>query len=70
MPVVDFTGERRQLRTWNAGVKATGIAGGVGYVVAGNHFDTDGYRDHSAALREIVNAKLTFDASPTRRASR
>ena len=32
----------------------------VGYVVAANHFDTDGYREHSAAPRDVVNAKLVF----------
>ena len=34
-----------------------------GYVAAFSNFDTDGYRDHSAALRQIANAKLTFDAT-------
>jgi iron complex outermembrane receptor protein len=37
-----------------------GPAGPLGYVVAANHFATDGYRDHSSATRDIVNAKLAF----------
>lgn len=49
--------------TYNAGVKATGTASTVGYVVAANHFETDGYRAHSAATRNVVNAKLVFDAA-------
>src|SRR5258706_2370422 len=49
--------------TWTAGLKANGRVGPVGYVVAGSHFDTDGYRDHSAATRDLVNSKLTV--SPT-----
>ena len=49
--------------TYNAGLKATGFAGPVGYVAAFNRFDTDGYREHSAAQREIANAKLTFAPS-------
>jgi iron complex outermembrane recepter protein len=47
--------------TYNAIVKARGIARGVGYVLAANHFSTDGYRDHSEASRDLVNTKLKFD---------
>jgi iron complex outermembrane receptor protein len=49
--------------TYNAGVKASGTAGALGYVVAANRFDTDGYRQHSAAQRELVNAKLVYAPS-------
>jgi iron complex outermembrane receptor protein len=42
------------------GAKLSGRAGAVGYVLADSHFDTDGYRDHSAATRDVVNAKLAF----------
>src|SRR4029453_5811951 len=35
----------------------------IGYVAAFSSFDTDGYREHSSALRQIANAKLTFDAT-------
>ena len=42
--------------------KASGRAGAFGYVLSASHFQTDGYRDHSAARRDIANAKLTFDA--------
>ncbi len=65
IPVVNFTASVGSYGTSNVGVKATGIAGGVGYVAAFSNFDTDGYRDHSAALRQIANAKLTFDATET-----
>ncbi len=53
--------------TYNAIVKLEGIARGVGYVLAGNHFATDGYRDHSEASRDLVNAKLKFDVDPDTR---
>ncbi len=53
--------------TYNAILKADGIYRGVGYVVAGNHFATDGYRDHSEATRELANAKLKFDLDPDTR---
>ena len=42
--------------------KASGRAGAFGYLLSASHFQTDGYRDHSAARRDIANAKLTFDA--------
>src|SRR6266550_4007729 len=60
-PVVDFAASVGSYTTYNAGLKATGTAAGVGYVIAGNHFETDGYRAHSAATRDIVNAKLVFN---------
>jgi iron complex outermembrane receptor protein len=53
--------------TYNAIVKAEGIANGAGYVLAANHFATDGYRDHSEASRDLVNAKLKFAIDPDTR---
>jgi iron complex outermembrane receptor protein len=53
--------------TYNAIAKVEGIAHGIGYVVAGNHFATDGYRDHSEASRDLVNAKLKFNVDPDTR---
>jgi iron complex outermembrane receptor protein len=47
--------------TYNAIAKASGIVGGAAFVVAANHFSTDGYRDHSEASRDLLNAKLKFD---------
>src|SRR5450755_1067982 len=46
--------------TWNAIAKLGGETHGVNYMMAGNHFETDGYRDHSAASRDQFNAKLKF----------
>ncbi|MFO1324732.1 MAG: TonB-dependent receptor [Burkholderiales bacterium] len=59
-PVADASLGIGSYTTYNAGVKAVGTAASVGYVVAANEFDTDGYRAHSAASRAIVNAKLVF----------
>ncbi len=42
------------------GAKAVGAVGSFGYVVSGSDFHTDGYREHSAAERNIGNAKLTW----------
>jgi iron complex outermembrane receptor protein len=47
-------GERRE----NA--KLSGSAGALGYVLSGSSFRTDGYRDHSAARRDIANGKLSW----------
>ncbi|MBC7732511.1 MAG: TonB-dependent receptor [Bacteriovorax sp.] len=38
----------------------SGSSGTMGYVLGVSHFTTDGYRDHSAAERNIGNAKLTL----------
>lgn len=42
------------------GLKASGAEGAFGYVVSGSAFRTDGYREHSAAERQIGNVKLTW----------
>jgi len=47
--------------TSNTVGKVEGIAAGLKGVLAANHFQTDGYRDHSHASRDLVNAKLKFD---------
>ncbi|MEO8133755.1 MAG: TonB-dependent receptor [Betaproteobacteria bacterium] len=60
---VKFNAGAGSFGTWTAGAKANGRMGPVGYVIAGSHLDTDGYRDHSAASRDLLNAKLTIDAA-------
>jgi len=40
-------------------MNAQGKAGAVGYVLDASRFETDGYRDHSAATRDQAYAKLT-----------
>ncbi|HFK4063384.1 TPA: TonB-dependent receptor PqqU [Kluyvera ascorbata] len=50
--------------TWHYGMKASGAvgdgthAGDVDYTVSTNRFTTHGYRDHSAARKNLANAKL------------
>jgi iron complex outermembrane receptor protein len=48
------------------GAQTLGAAGPVDYNLAVSRFETDGYRDHSAAQRDSVNARLGFDLGPTR----
>lgn len=47
--------------TWNAIAKLGGQTQGLNYMMAANHFETDGYRDHSTASRDQFNAKLKFE---------
>ncbi len=45
-------------RTWKAGGQLGGTTGVLNYVADISRFETDGYRDHSAAMRDQLNAKL------------
>ncbi|WP_186465214.1 TonB-dependent receptor family protein [Xanthomonas vasicola] len=53
--------------TVNVGAQLLGQQGAVHYNLAANHFETDGFRDHSRAKRDSVNAKLGFDLAEGRR---
>jgi len=44
--------------TQRESLKASGATGAVNYLLDGSHFETDGYREHSAAQRDIANGKL------------
>ncbi len=43
------------------GASLRGANGAFGYALAGNVFDTDGWREHGAAQRRSLNAKLHYD---------
>jgi len=47
--------------TLSTGAQLRGQQGPVRYNVAANHFSTDGWREHSRARRESVNARLGTD---------
>jgi iron complex outermembrane recepter protein len=53
------TAEYGSFNTQRYAVKATGDNGLVNYVVDGSHFQTDGYRVHSSAERDLFNAKAS-----------
>jgi iron complex outermembrane receptor protein len=56
------TGVRAEYGTFNTqryAMKTTGDSGPVNYVVDGSHFQTDGYRVHSDAERNLFNAKVS-----------
>ncbi|HEX7055493.1 MAG TPA: TonB-dependent receptor, partial [Burkholderiales bacterium] len=49
--------------TWRGAAKLGGQFGALNGVGSVSRFHTDGYREHSAATRDLVNAKLRYDAS-------
>ena len=58
---VDAMVEAGSLDTRREALKAAGTVGPVNYLVDAAHFQTEGYRDHSAAERENLNAKVRVD---------
>jgi iron complex outermembrane receptor protein len=46
--------------TLRGSLQAAGGAGQWGYLASASHFETDGYRAHSAAERDLGNLKLTW----------
>ncbi|HET7371525.1 MAG TPA: TonB-dependent receptor [Gammaproteobacteria bacterium] len=42
-------------------LEAGGTAGKLNYILDVSHFETDGYREHSAAARDHARGKLTYD---------
>lgn len=63
-PTLEAGGYFGSDNTWRYGVKATGAtgdgtqAGDVNYAISGTRFTTQGYRDHSAARKNLGNGKL------------
>jgi iron complex outermembrane receptor protein len=53
--------------TSSTGVQLKGQVAAMHYNVAANHFRTDGWREHSAARRESLNARLGFELAPGQR---
>ena len=47
--------------TWRAVASLVGGSEGVAYAVDGTAFATNGYRDHSAATRELLNVAARID---------
>jgi len=50
--------------SWRAGLKAGGKDGTADWMISGSHFHTNGYRDHSDADREQLNAKVAIALAP------
>lgn len=52
---------------YTLGAQLRGASGGLGYHLAASRFDTQGYRDHSAARRDSLNARFDFRIDPSRK---
>ena len=66
-PIAAFNAGGGNYDTYSLGAKLRGTTANAGYVVAANAFDTEGYRDHSSARRDVVNAKLRVDLTDATR---
>jgi iron complex outermembrane receptor protein len=64
-PRAEIVASAGSYEMWTAGLKLSGSGAGGRYVAAASRFDTGGYRDHSAARRDLINAKATFDLAGT-----
>ncbi len=62
-PTVETTLSAGSYGSRKADLNAQGSSAGVGYVIDASRFETDGYRDHSAATRDQAFAKLTMAPS-------
>ena len=62
---VEGTAAYGTFNTERYALKTTGDNGVVNYVVDASHFQTDGYRFHSDAERNLFNGKLRFAPSDT-----
>ena len=62
-PTAEVTSAVGGYGTWRAGVSGAVGTDGVAVAVDGGRFSTEGYRDHSAATRDLVNAR-GFVATP------
>jgi len=60
-PEVDFRAYGGSYGTTEESTKAAGIASGVEYLLNISHYNTDGYRQHSAAWKDQATAQLRFD---------
>jgi|UPI000481EFC4 iron complex outermembrane receptor protein len=57
-PKLAFSLAAGSFGTTRIGSTVGGSSGAVDYLLSGSHFETDGYRDHSAAERNIANGKM------------
>ena len=52
---------------YTLGAQLRGASGDLGYNLAASRFDTQGYRDHSAARRDSLSARFDFRIDPSRK---
>lgn len=59
-PTLTLSGAAGSYGTSRSGLKFGGQSGALNYIADASHFETTGYRDHSAAEKNLGNAKLKF----------
>lgn len=59
-PLLGFSLAGGSFGTARVGSKLSGSSGAIDYLLSASRFHTDGWREHSAADREIQNGKLGF----------
>ena len=62
-PMLTINGAAGSYGTSRSGLKFGGQSGALNYVGGASHLETTGYRDHSAAEKDLGNAKLKFALS-------
>jgi len=62
-PTLTLSGAAGSYGTSRSGLKFGGQSGALNYIGDASHFETTGYRDHSAAEKNLGNAKLKFALS-------
>jgi iron complex outermembrane receptor protein len=62
-PTLTINGAAGSYGTSRSGLKFGGQSGALNYIGGASHLETTGYRDHSAAEKDLGNAKLKFALS-------
>jgi iron complex outermembrane recepter protein len=57
-PRLSYSAAGGSFGTWRQSVQLSGSQGAVDYLLGASRFHTDGWREHSAARRDIANGKL------------
>ncbi|WP_348541061.1 TonB-dependent receptor [Variovorax sp. TBS-050B] len=57
-PRLSYSAALGSFGTWRQSLQASGAQGAVDYLIGASRFHTDGWREHSAARRDLVNGKL------------
>lgn len=57
-PRLSYAAAGASFGTWRQGMEASGAEGRIDYRFGAHRFDTDGWRNHSSATRDLVNGKL------------
>jgi len=63
-PTLDLDAFAGRYGTWRLGTRVGATQGALGALLDASRFETDGYRDHSAAQRDQFNAKLKYAFRP------